>query len=166
MSLSAQRNHTAGKKRLALILMIFALVLMLVGCSADKAKNTAVQNADGSLTIPLSAFDDSVHFIDLSSNGTAMQLMTHKGIDGQPRLSWNTCQVCNGSPLAYFEFQGDQLICKNCGNTFSKDTIGGSNQGCYPWAVSNYAVNQDSVTIPADAVKEMAPYFTRWKKGL
>ncbi len=148
--------------------MILALVLILAGCSADKTtgKNAAVQNSDGSLTIPLSAFDDTVHFIDLSSNGTAMQLLTHMGTDGQPKLSWNTCQVCNGSPLAYFEVQGDQLICKNCGNTFSKDTIGGASHGCYPWAVSNYAVDQDSVTIPADAIIEMAPNFTRWKKGL
>lgn len=156
-------------KRFRYIILCLLTVGVLSSCGA--AKNTdpvvkAAVDADGSLAIPVSFFDEGVQQIDLVSGDTAMQLLAHMGSDGLPKLSWNTCQVCNGSPYAYFEYMNGLLICKNCGNAFPVDSIGGENMGCYPWSVSEYTVDETTVTVPADVIAAMEPNFKNWRKGV
>lgn len=156
-------------KRLFHIILCFLTVFMLNGCGAEKDTASPEEiacGADGSLVIPVSYFDEGVNQIDLISGDYAMQLLAHRGSNGQPKLSWNTCQVCNGSPYAYFEYLEGWLVCRNCGNVFPVDSIGGENSGCYPWPVSEYSVDETTVTVPADAIAAMEPNFRNWRKGV
>jgi len=154
------------------VLVCLALILLLSGCGTKTADTPAgdsgeiITGADGSITIPLSRFDSGVFQVALKSGDTAMELLCHLGSDGTPKLSWNTCRVCNGSPYAYFEYKNDRLTCKNCGNTFPADSIGENGNGCYPWAVAEYTVENGAVTVSAAAAADMAPYFKNWKKGI
>ena len=48
------------------------------------------------------------------------------------RMAFNTCQVCNPSPKAYFVQNGKNFICQNCKNSFATDNIGKERGGCNP----------------------------------
>lgn len=58
-----------------------------------------------------------------------MQVIARFDDSGVPKLSYNTCQSCAGSPYAYFEVQDGLLVCRNCGNLFGFDTIGETRSG-------------------------------------
>ena len=65
---------------------------------------------DGNLQVAVDSLGDQVAFIDYDSNGTAMQVMLYKGEAGTVRGALNTCQVCAGSPYAYFEQEGSDVV--------------------------------------------------------
>lgn len=146
----------------------------LSGCESTPTANTKTESAvvttefqeDGSLLIGTEGLTFDVTFVDIKSGDTAMQLLARKGEDGTACISWNTCQVCNGSPYAYFEVEGGKLVCQNCGNSFSLDSIGESSGGCFPWPVDESVVSDDTIIIPAQTIESMEPLFSNWKQGI
>ena len=81
-------------KRL-LICLCLSCCLLLAGCAA--------KDADAGLTIPVDALNGDAAFFDYDAGGTAMQVIARIDDSGVPKLSYNTCQSCAGSPFAYFE---------------------------------------------------------------
>lgn len=77
-----------------------------------------------------------------------------------------SCRVCAGSPYAYFDLYKGYLVCQNCGNAFTPDSVGGAGMGCYPWSIEDYTVAGDQILISSEAVSSMTKAFTNWKKGL
>ena len=86
--------------------------------------------------------------------------------EGSIRLALNTCQVCNGSPYAYFEQDGDAFVCQNCGNAFPSTAIGKESGGCNPVPVTaeTYTEENGTLTIPSDFLDLNAARFKNWKK--
>lgn len=120
---------------------------------------------DGNLQVAVDSLGDQVAFIDYDSNGTAMQVMLYKGEDGTVRGALNTCQVCAGSPYAYFEQEGSDVVCQNCGNHFSVDAIGDAHGGCNPVPLE-LSDDGKNVVIDTAVLDEQAGAFTNWKKGI
>ena len=120
---------------------------------------------DGNLQVAVDSLGDQVAFIDYDSNGTAMQVMLYKGEDGTVRGALNTCQVCAGSPYAYFEQEGSDVVCQNCGNHFSVDDIGDAHGGCNPVPLE-LSDDGKNVVIDTAVLDEQAGAFTNWKKGI
>lgn len=120
---------------------------------------------DGNLQVAVDSLGDQVAFIDYDSNGTAMQVMLYKGEDGTVRGALNTCQVCAGSPYAYFEQDGSDVVCQNCGNHFSVDAIGDAHGGCNPVPLE-LSEDGKNVVIDTAVLDEQAGAFTNWKKGI
>ena len=87
----------------------------------------AVEN--GEISIDADTLTSNPMYINYESNGTNIQLIAVKGSDGTPRVSLNTCQVCNPSPRAYFKEQNGRLVCQNCGNVFTTDSVGETSGG-------------------------------------
>lgn len=135
---------------------LFAALVLLTACSSQKAQ-------PDSLTIPLVELSDTPRFYDWDSDGTAMQIIARLDSDGVPRLAYNTCQVCLGSPYAYFELSQGLLVCQNCGNAFSPDSVGKVSGGCNPKPLAEYDVNTESVTVSAENLASAAPMFKNWK---
>ena len=132
----------------------------------ESATGTAdVILVDGKLQVPVDALGDQVAFIDYDSNGTAMQVMLYKGEDQAVRGALNTCQVCAGSPYAYFEQEGSDVVCQNCGNHFSVDAIGDAHGGCNPVPLE-FSEDGKNVVIDTAVLDEQAGAFTNWKKGI
>lgn len=86
-------------------------------------------------------------FIQYTSNGIIMELIAIKDSDNNVKVAFNTCQICNGSPKAYFVQTNGKLICQNCGNVFSLKSIGDSGNGCNPMTISNEYINKTSTGI-------------------
>ena len=172
------------KKPLPLLLSLLLTTALLTGCAGTApatpaaAPTSAPTNVPteapteaptaapaAGLTIDLAGITEEISFIDCSAGGTAMQLILRKETDGTPHLAFNTCQVCSGSPYAFFAVSGGRLVCQNCGNSFSYDAVGQSAYGCMPMKLSDFTVTDGVITIDA-VLEDAAPQFKNWKKGL
>ena len=115
----------------------------------NQTSNTAKKidadlNENGDVEVLLEKLDTQrPTFITYTSeNGSKIELVAVKDSSDNIDIAFNTCQVCNGSPKAYFIWQNNKLICKNCGNTFSLETIGKSSGGCNPMTISDSEVTK------------------------
>lgn len=159
-------------RSLVSLLLLAAALVMLTACCADEpvaapSAGDAASAAPGDTVIlSLSDLSGEISFIDVQSGDTPMQLLARIDETGAPRLAWNTCRVCAGSPLAYFDLDRGYLVCQNCGNSFSPDAVGGSGLGCYPWSFDDYTVSGEQIFISGETVSAMAGQFKNWKKGL
>ena len=96
-----------------------------------------------------------------------MEVLAAKDEDGTVRTAFNTCQVCNGSPKAYFEEKGDSVVCQNCGNAFGRKDVGVLSGGCNPYPIfaSDREDTENAVRIFYDYLKDNAGLFARWKNN-
>ena len=138
----------------------------LASAAASTGGESEGARSDG-VRIPLSAIKDGVLFVDCASGETAMQILARVNASGEPGLAWNTCETCAGSPAAYFELDGEELVCQNCGNRFSLDSVGAASMGgCMPWPLSGYVLEDGEIVVPQAVIDEMAVAFRNWRKGL
>ncbi len=133
--------------------------------AADPEANQAVLNEDGDIVIKIADITEKAAFYEYDANGTTMGLFAVKAGDGTIRTALNTCQVCNGSPYAYFEQQDDSFQCQNCNNLFSLDKIEQERGGCNPVPITadEKTVNDTEIIIPAEFMEENAERFENWK---
>ncbi len=133
--------------------------------SADSNAGEAVLNEDGDVVINIADITENAVFYEYDSNGTTIGLFAVKASDGTIRTALNTCQVCNGSPYAFFEQQGDSFQCQNCKNIFSLDMIEQERGGCNPVPITadDKTVSDTEIIIPAKFLDENAERFTNWK---
>ena len=166
------------------ILWSAALVtaLLLTGCGADKTaqpdtqitqqpdaqptQQADTQTAANNWMIPLSELSAEPAFFDRTQDGVAMQLIALVDADGQVHAAYNTCQVCAGSPYAYFDYENGKLVCQNCGNAFDVSSVGAAAGGCNPMPAADYRVEGDMLVIPEAELERVLPSFANWKKGL
>ena len=85
-----------------LVPFLLAPLLLLSGC-AQKENSSSEAVSSGDLTVALDAINETPTFIDGNIDGQPMQVIAVRDSNGAVRLSYNTCQVCKGSPWAYFE---------------------------------------------------------------
>ena len=153
------------KKKTSLILLITLIAaVFLSACGAD----TDVGQTEGAagLSFSISELTEEPTFIDWKQEGTAMQLIALKSGD-EVRLAFNTCQSCQGSPWAWFEYLGEgKLQCHNCGQVFGLETEGtAAASGCNPITVTDFKIDGDTVTVPESFLKEHRQIFENWKWG-
>lgn len=148
--------------------------LLLSGCGADKTaqpdtqitQQADTQSAANDWTIPLSELSAEPAFFDRMQDGVAMQLIALVDADGQVHAAYNTCQVCAGSPYAYFDYENGKLVCQNCGNAFDVSSVGAAAGGCNPMPAADYRVEGDMLVISETELERTLPSFANWKKGL
>lgn len=164
---------------LAVVVVIIAAVSIIVsiltkdsGETDAAAQNTTQNQTDagkintGDIVIDESEITETASFYDYDSDGTTIELFAVKASDGTARLALNTCQVCMGSPYAYFVQQGDNFICQNCRNAFARDSIGTVHGGCNPVPLTedNYEIQDGKITVAADFLEQYTANFINWKK--
>lgn len=158
-----------------LILLSAILVLGLTGCNqangdkvaTEKSGNntymTVKANEEGNLIIDTSQLSEDATFVNYTSEGdTTIQLIAVKASDGSVRTTFNTCQSCNPSPLAYFVQEDDTFICQNCKNVFMRDQVGVQKGGCNPANIEEKTEKENSVIIPAAYLDQYAGNFANW----
>ena len=163
-------------KKYILTSIIFSLlVLTIVGCGSNNSneveesskynKYETIQPNNGKIIIDKNKLSKEATFINYDSNGTTIQLIAGIASDGTYRVSLNTCQSCNPSPLAYFVEDNGNLICQNCGNSFSMDDVGVNAIGCNP---TNIEVEEDSnsITIDTKILDNYSSMFSNWEGKL
>lgn len=118
------------------------------------------------LTVRTEEIGTTARFFDYDAGGVTVQVLAVRASDDTVRLALNTCQVCNGSPYAYFEQDGDDFICQNCHNRFASTAVGVVSGGCDPVPITAdvYEEEDGTLTIPHSFLEENAPRFENWKK--
>ncbi|MCD8347765.1 MAG: DUF2318 domain-containing protein [Lachnospiraceae bacterium] len=119
----------------------------------------------GAVVIDTGEIGETASYYDYDADGTTIEVLAVTASDGSVRLALNTCQVCMGSPYAYFVQEGDSFICQNCGNAFSRDDIGLEAGGCNPVPVTedDYEETDGVITISDDFLNEYKDSFANWK---
>lgn len=155
--------------------VIIAAVAVTLMPQLPKGKNTetpqtqALQSTPstgaGDLLIQADKIGTEASYFDYDAGGTTVQVFAVQASDGTIRLALNTCQVCNGSPYAYFTQDGNWFICQNCGNRFASTQIGIASGGCRPVPITEdiYAEQDGIITVPAFFLEENAALFQNWK---
>ncbi|MGN0587096.1 MAG: Fe-S-containing protein [Oscillospiraceae bacterium] len=134
-----------------------------ISVSSDTKSSVA---SNGKIYIPSDNISDGISFFDYTAaDGTAMQYILVKDSDGEVRGALNTCQVCNGSPYAYFVADGDSVICRNCRNEFPIEVIGSTHGGCNPVPLDIKAEDGNYI-VDAEYLDSISPAFSNWKKGI
>lgn len=134
--------------------------------SSEKSVSSSDQSYSGDIVIDEQAVTETASFFDYNADGTTVEAFAVKASDGTIRVALNTCQVCNGSPYAYFVQQGDSFICQNCRNAFNRDDIGIAHGGCNPVPVTenDYISENGKITIPKQFLEQYKNNFSNWKK--
>lgn len=135
--------------------------------SQSTAETAATVNENGDIEIKLEDLaTDSAAFLSYNLDGTEMGLLAIRDDAGNIYTAFNTCQVCNGSPRAYFEQKNGRLVCQNCGNQFALSSIGSSAMGCNPITITDkYVTKTDKgIVIIKEFLEANKELFTNWKK--
>jgi uncharacterized membrane protein len=153
------------KKKLSwIVFLMFSAVLFLSSCGSEADEEKA--ETAGGLCFDISELSEEPSFIDWNQGGTAMQLIALKAGD-EVRLAFNTCQSCQGSPWAWFEYLDNGMLqCHNCGQVFGLETVGTpAASGCNPITITDFTVNGSTVTVSESFLKEQVELFKNWKWG-
>lgn len=124
-------------------------------------------NDSGDVVINVADITEEATFLDYTSkDGTTVGLFAVRASDGTVRTALNTCQVCKGSPYAYFEQQEDVVQCKNCGNLFGLDMIEQVRGGCNPIPITaeEKTMSDTEIIIPSEFLEDNSSIFENWKK--
>ncbi|MBW2472467.1 MAG: DUF2318 domain-containing protein [Deltaproteobacteria bacterium] len=139
------------KSTLTSLLFLFVIGLALSACSSSGASGSKTAGlltpVNGKLEIPVADVDDGKahHFQVKSDDGTMVTFFVLKSADGVIRAAIDACDVCYRSGLGYYQ-EGDNMVCKNCGQKFASNKINVIKGGCNP-APLNRAVVEDKLVI-------------------
>ncbi len=132
-----------------LYLLIIA-ALTISGCSSNASSGKSgglITPTNGRLEIPVASINDGKahHFKAKADDGTMVTFFVLKSADGVIRAAIDACDVCYRSGLGYYK-EGDNMVCKNCGQKFASNKINVIKGGCNP-APLNRAVVGDKLVI-------------------
>jgi uncharacterized membrane protein len=142
---STSKNFTIT----TILLLLLALVLSGCSGSSTSAGKSAglITPIDGKLEIPVAGVNDGKahHFQVKAEDGTMVTFFVLKSADGILRAAIDACDVCYRSGLGYYQ-EGDNMVCKNCGQKFASNKINVLKGGCNP-APLNRTVVGDKLVI-------------------
>lgn len=152
---------------LSIIIIVVALfVVFMVNGEKENGQKEVEAASLTDLVIPKDEITQTAKFYPIRAGSVNMEILAVKASDGSIRTAFNTCQVCNGSPRAYYEQQGDVLVCQNCGNRFSTDMIEQQRGGCNPVPIMKDEKIDDgaNIIIPKELIEKNTVLFTsNWK---
>lgn len=167
-----KKNKESGKSKKVIAVAAGIAVVLIISVFIAKGsingRNSSSETAPagGDLKIPKSEITETAKFYPYNAKGTKLEILAVKADDGSIRTAFNTCQVCNGSPRAYYKQEGDVLVCQNCGNRFEMDMVEQQRGGCNPIPIMQDEKKDDgtSIVIPEELIVNNKDLFTsNWK---
>ena len=135
---------------LTTLLILLVTGLSLNGCSGSSAtggiSSGPISPVNGILEIPVADVSDGKahHFQVKSEDGTMVTFFVIKSADGILRAAIDACDVCYRSGLGYYQ-EGDNMVCKNCGQKFVSNKINVIKGGCNPAPLDRTVVGEKLV---------------------
>lgn len=166
-------NNKNSKKLMitaaALLILVAAVYFVFpknAGSSNTNSKPNEIKTVkDADIVIPVNSVSEQAAFYPAEMNGTKLEVIAVKAPDGTVRTAFNTCQVCYSSGKGYYEQEGDELICQNCGNRFGMDDVEVTRGGCNPVPITEEykTVDAENITISKDFLTQATVIFQNWK---
>ena len=140
---------TTGKNLTITTILLLLIAVVISGCSGSSSsgKSGLLTPTNGKLEIPVAGISDGKahHFKVKASDGTMVTFFVLKSADGILRAAIDACDVCYRSGLGYYQ-EGDNMVCKNCGQKFASNKINVIKGGCNPAPLSR-TVEGDKLVI-------------------
>ena len=141
---------TTGTKFTLTTILLLLIGITLSGCSGSSS--SAVKSGglltptNGKLEIPVAGISDgrAHHYQVKSQDGTMVTFFVLKSADGILRAAIDACDVCYRSGLGYYQ-EGDNMVCKNCGQKFASNRINDIKGGCNPAPLNRNVVGDKLV---------------------
>lgn len=116
-----------------IVVVIIALAFRFSGPENTNEYTSEYEISGNELLIPLSDITTSANYYSYDSNGKDVKFFAVKGSDGQVHTAFDACDVCFQEKKGYVQ-NGNKMQCRNCGNQYSTNQIGTTNQGggCWP----------------------------------
>ena len=156
----------AKNKRAFQTAAVVLAVVLIISVGSNSSSGSQIINEGVSLVIPISEVSETAEFFPVTVDGTKMEVIAVTAPDGTIRTAFNTCQVCNGSPLAYFVQRGNTLECQACRNRFPMIRVGVDAGGCNPVPIfdEDRTVTAESITVSYEFLQANANRFpSNWK---
>ena len=119
---------------------------------------TGVVASAGKVSIPLAELNDGqAHFYSYKGQSGKVSFFLIKGKDGTVRAAFDACDVCYKEKKGYAQ-QGEEMICKNCNQTFPVAKIGMVSGGCNPSPLK-MALSGTTLDIAVGDLEAGAHYF-------
>ena len=152
-------------KKIILLILALVLIMVLVPAYGSEAVPFGGKQETAGLTVDITDLTEEPMFIDAEADGIAMQLIALR-TNNEVRLAFNTCQACQGSPWAWFEYLGDGVLqCQNCHQTFKTEIVGTEEAiGCCPITITDFNVEGNLLTVPETVLTDNASRFKNWKQ--
>lgn len=164
-------RHTLRRRQgplAATAALVAALTLTLAGCGGSgQASDSQEGTLNGSqVEFSLTSLESGPRFFTYETDAGKVGLLAVRDASGDVRAALDTCQVCKGSPKAYFLEKDGMLQCQNCGNTFSYDIVGDARIGCEPTPLADgsWSVSGEVLSVDEQALEDVASLFTTWAK--
>ena len=131
---------------LALILLILASPLYAAGQQFNRRKPVII---DQDLIIRTADISEYALFYPVTIDGFSIEILVVRAPDNTIRTAFNACIVCYSLGKGYFVQHRSVLICQQCGESFTMDSVEVQSEGCYPIPISreNKTVTAAAITI-------------------
>ena len=159
---------TTRKNLTITTILLLCLALVLNGCSSATSSpgksGGLVTPTNGKIEIPVADINDGKahHFQVKSDDGTMVTFFVLKSADGVLRAAIDACDVCYRSGLGYYQ-EGDNMVCKNCGQKFASNKINVIKGGCNP-APLNRTVSGDTLVIQMKDIN-MNSWYMKYRQS-
>ncbi len=120
----------------------------------------------GDLRINKNEVTAQAKFYPYQAGNTGMEVLAVKAQDGSIRTAFNTCQVCYSSGRGYYEQEGEELVCQNCGNRFNVNDVEVVRGGCNPVPIFEENKSEDGtdIVIAESFLEQNKDLFNNWKQ--
>ena len=154
------------KSPVTLLLMVLSLLVTasaLVGWlgipgTGGASLPTSVSASAGKVTISVADLNDGqAHFYSYKGQGGKIPFFVIKGKDGTLRAAFDACDVCYKEKKGY-EQKGEEMVCRNCNQTFPVAKIGTVSGGCNPSPLKT-TLSGASLEIAVGDLEAGAHYF-------
>lgn len=161
--LRIQKNYS-----LTSLLILLVTGLSIYGCSGSASSGSKsvglISPNNGKLEIPVAdVYDGKAHHFKVkATDGTMVTFFVLKSADGVLRAAIDSCDVCYRSGLGYYQ-EGDNMVCKNCGQKFASNKINVLKGGCNP-APLNRTVVGDKLVINMRDI-DMNSWYMKYRQS-
>jgi uncharacterized membrane protein len=164
----AKQEGTIPMKKSPVTLLLIVISLLVTAAAlvgwlgipgtGGASAPTSVSASAGKVSIPVADLNDGqAHFYSYKGPGGKMTFFLIKGTDGTLRAAFDACDVCYKEKKGY-EQKGEQMICKNCNQTFAVAKIGTVSGGCNPSPLKT-TQNGAALEIAVSDLEAGARYF-------
>ena len=149
-------------------ILLLLIAAILSGCSnatsSPGKSGGLITPTNGKIEIPMADINDGKahHFQVKSDDGTMVTFFVLKSADGVLRAAIDACDVCYRSGLGYYQ-EGDNMVCKNCGQKFASNKINVIKGGCNP-APLNRTVSGDTLVIQMKDIN-MNSWYMKYRQS-
>lgn len=159
------RTKKAGMNKVAVLGAVFVILVAGFFIVKGLTGSGAAAASTGDLLIAKSDVNETAKFYPYSIDGVDLEVLAVKASDGTIRTAFNTCQVCYSSGRGYYEMEGQELVCQNCGNRFTADQVGLQSGGCNPVPITDEykAEEGGDIVITRAFLEQVKDLFANWK---